>query len=88
MRSFAAAAFVGLASATLSNLEVEFINFISKFNKSYPSLQEYEMRLEQFALRYAEVQAHKNDTTATYQVAFNKFSDWTEAEFSKMLGGK
>jgi hypothetical protein len=46
MRSFAAAAFVGLASATLSNLEFEFINFISKFNKSYPSLQEYEMRLE------------------------------------------
>ena len=88
MRSFAAAAFVGLASATLSNMEFEFINFISKFNKSYPSLNEYEMIFEQFALRYAEVQAHKNDTTATYQVAFNKFSDWTEAEFSKMLGGK
>lgn len=34
------------------------------------------------------MQSHKNDTTATYQVAFNKFSDWTEAEFSKMLGGK
>lgn len=88
MKTFFAAALVGFASATLTNMEFEFIQFISKFNKNYPTMAAYETRLEQFAIRYNEMQAHKLNTEATFQIGFNKFSDYTEAEFSKMLGAR
>ena len=87
MKTFAAAALIAHDSA-ISEIEFQFVNWMGQFNKNYATVEEYQFRLGQFALRYEAIQEHKADPTLTYQVAYNKFSDWTEEEFSKLLGAK
>ena len=47
MKSFAFAALLGYTYA-LSELESTFLSYISAHGKSYPTLEEYEKRLEIF----------------------------------------
>lgn len=87
MRSFALAAFAGLAAAAhQSKLEYQFIQYIGQYNKQYATYEEYLFRMEQFAKKFAAIESH--DPNATYTVGFNKFSDWTEAEYKSILGLK
>ena len=83
MRSFAAAALIGAASA-ITQLEFDFMNYISAHGKSYANLAEYNSRFEMFAKKDAFIKAH--DPVATkYTVAHNKFSDWTDEEYKAIL---
>jgi len=48
MKSFVALALVGAASA-LDETTFKFMQYLSKQNKSYSSLEEFNMRLQNFA---------------------------------------
>jgi len=89
MKTLVLAVVTAIATATpMSEVEFRFINYVAKFNKSYGTKEEYAFRLEQFSLKDAEMQLIKADDTNTFTVSHNKFSDWTDYEFKKLLGYK
>jgi C1A family cysteine protease len=83
MKTFALAAIIASASA-MSQIESEFLGFITKFGKSYKSMAEYEMRLTNFAINHSVIHAH-NATESSYKLGLNKMSDWTEEEYKNIL---
>jgi C1A family cysteine protease len=71
----------------MSDVEFSFINYVAKFGKSYGTVEEYAFRLQQFTIKDVEMKII-NAEEATFQLAHNKFSDWTNAEYKKILGYK
>ena len=70
-----------------SQLEADFEKFISEYGKSYTTQSEYEFRKNVFKesiQQAAELQ--KLNPDATFGVTI--FSDWTEEEFSRLLGDR
>jgi C1A family cysteine protease len=86
MKSFVA---LTLAAAVSASTEVEsaFMSYITQYGKSYNTVAEYQFRLEQFARNHAIVVEH-NLTESSFQLGFNKMSDWTEAEYKSLLTAK
>ena len=81
---------VAAVSATDMNpIEFEFMKFIAKFNKNYGTIEEYTARLN----RFIEIDAFINEVNDpksehTHTAGHNKFSDWTEAEFERLMTEK
>jgi C1A family cysteine protease len=65
-------------------MESSFLYYITKFNKSYNSMEEYGLRLAEFAKKDAFIKAHDAQETG-FAVAHNQFSDWTDAEYKAIL---
>lgn len=88
MRTFAAIALAGFAAATpMADIEYKFINYVAKYGKSYGTKEEYAFRLERFAKIDAEI-IKINAEQSSFRLGHNKFSDYTEFEYKRMLGGK
>lgn len=86
MRSFAIAALAAVAAAASSE-EFEFMNYITKFNKSYQNAEEFAMRFENYLRHDAMIKAH-DAAVEGYTVAHNIFSDRSEAEMARRKGHK
>lgn len=76
-----------LTGTPFSDVERQFINFISEFKRSYYTKEEYEMRLTVFAQTVADIEAHDAVKTG-YRKGINQFSDMTHDEWKVMLGYK
>lgn len=78
-----------LLQSTESNIAPEvvkaFNKFVSKHHRSYITKDEYAARLSAFNTNYQLVKEHNAKETG-YQLGLNQFSDWTEEEYSKVLG--
>ena len=74
----------------LSGPEAAFNHYIAKYGKSYGTKEEYQFRLQQFLESYKLIMTHNAENSADHGffMGLNQFSDWTDAEFSKMLGAK
>jgi hypothetical protein len=83
MRTFAAIALTASVSA-LSAAEHKFMEFIVKYNKSYGTIEEFNFRFDQFMKMESVIESH-NNTPSSYVLAHNKFSDFTDFEFERML---
>jgi KDEL-tailed cysteine endopeptidase len=83
MKSFILAAVASSAMA-LSEIESAFLGYITEQGKSYSTVAEYEMRLRTFAVKHAYIQEH-NKLGESYKLGHNKFSDWTDEEYSSIL---
>jgi len=88
MRTIFAAVILGaIASAELmDSREFEFMKYIAKWNKSYGTREEFKARLARFIetdIFISEVNAP--DSEHTHTAGHNKFSDWTRAEYKRML---
>ena len=83
MKSFFAAAFVGAVSA--SKLSSDFMQFIVQHGKSYATVEEFELRKAIFAETHAAIEQLNNEESTSVH-AHNKFSDYTRAEYKKLLG--
>merc|ERR1719272_2784568 len=83
MKSFALAALVGAVCAA-SELESSFLMYITKFNKSYNSMEEYGLRLAEFTKKDSLIKAH-NAVETDFFLAHNQFSTWTDAEYKAIL---
>ena len=68
--------------------EQQFFNFVSSYNRFYGTRSEYEFRLEVFAKKLEEIEAHNADPNKTSTVGVNEFADRTPEEMRKMLGYK
>lgn len=84
-KSFAAIAFAGVASA-IDTETFEFMQYVSKFGKSYSNLDEFNMRLGLFTVRDKIIKEWNADETNTSRMGHNFLSDWTEAEQAKLRG--
>jgi len=83
MKSIAAIALIGAASAA-TEMESSFMAYITQFNKSYTTYEEFEHRFAQFVRNQSNIVSH-NASDSTFTLGLNQFSDWTEAEYSAIL---
>ncbi len=85
MKIFATSALLGAATA-FETSHFAYMKYLAQQGKSYKSLDDFNMRLELFAQRDAEIKAWNADKTHTSTVGHNFLSDWTPAE-QKALNG-
>jgi len=84
MKSFAFAAVAGITSA-LNSAEFEYMQYVAKFNKQSNDVDEFQVRMANFAIVDKFIQEH-NSTNATHTAGHNQFSDWSHAEYKSILG--
>lgn len=88
MKQFVALALVGAVSAQYNSVaDVNFMNYLARFGKSYNTIDEYLTRMELYLAKEAEILSI-NSKTSSYKVALNKYSDWTDFEFERLNGHK
>jgi KDEL-tailed cysteine endopeptidase len=88
MRSFLAAALAGAVSATaMDQNDFKFMRYIVEHGKEYATVEEYNMRKENFLFMDAEIaRINREQTTSVH--GHNFLSDWTREEYSKLMGLK
>ena len=72
----------------ITEQEESFLQWIVKFDKSYPTISEYKLRLDQFKQNLIKIESHNNDDSHGSKVGLNAFSDFTEDEYKRLLGYK
>merc|ERR1712010_270061 len=65
-----------------------YMQYVTEWGKSYGTKAEFSFRFEQYKNTQKKMDDHNADKRHGSTVAHNQFSDWTEAEFKKMLGYK
>jgi len=87
MKTFAVAAFAGVASA-LTSTELAYMNYLSTFGKQVNSVEEFGERMANFDLTNQFIEEHNSSSNSTWTAGHNQFSDWSRTEYKKMLGKK
>jgi cathepsin L len=59
-----------------------------EFSKRYSDPQEHEARRAIFEAQLKKIRLHNQDTTKTWKEGVNHMTDWTHAEFMRLMGGK
>ena len=87
MKNYFTANLVAAAVATRFDmkLNMEFMEYVSAYNKSYLTTEEFEARMNLFAAIDAEIKEH-NGTDSLYELGHNEFSDWTLYEKDMLKG--
>jgi hypothetical protein len=65
--------------------EMEYIRYVSKFGKAYSSVEEYGRRALIYIQNKAKIVEANARNGVTYKLGFNKFSDWTKEEYRNLL---
>ena len=67
-------------------MEFEYMKYVSEWNKSYATREEFETRMARWleADKFIKM-VNAPDSEYTHTAGHNNFSDWTEAEYKKML---
>jgi hypothetical protein len=86
-KSFTAIALSGVVSA-IDEPTFKFMQYVSQFNKSYASVDEFNARLALFTERDQFVTEWNADETNTHRVGHNRLSDYTEQELNNLNGIK
>lgn len=71
----------------MSTEDFEFMTFVTKYGKSYTTMDEFNLRLANFKKTDAAIKLI-NAAQNTHIAAHNKMSDWTHEEYQKLLGMK
>jgi len=87
MKSFALAAFAGVASA-LSTTELSYMNYLASFGKTISSVEEFAVRLNHYDDTHQFIEEHNSANGATWVAGHNQFSDMSRDEYKQMLGRK
>lgn len=80
-------ALVGYMQSPSDQFELEFTNYMTKFDKSYVTEDEYSFRRSIFNKNLEIINAH-NAKGLSWTLGINEFTDWTDAEYKSMLGLK
>ena len=90
MKTFALAALAGVSSATvMTQMDYEFMKYVSKFAKFYDTVEEFEARKINFRNVLADIEAQNArhaSGESLYKAGLNHLSDMHPEEFQKMLG--
>jgi len=85
--SFAVASLIAASQAMVGTHEFRFMEYVAKHNKAYKTVEEFNMRFENYMAIDAEIEAINHpDSGETHTAAHNKFSDWTREEYRAILG--
>jgi cathepsin L len=85
MKTFAFAAIAGLAAAEMTAEMTNYMNYISQYEKSYDSMEDFYGRFQLFQKTEANL-AKLNSKNSQATFGHNAFSDWTRQEYMSMLG--
>jgi cathepsin L len=75
-------------SERITDEEYSYMKYVSEFGKSYGTKAEFKFRLEQYKQTLKKMADHESNAAHGSTVAHNEFSDWTEAEYKRLLGYK
>jgi C1A family cysteine protease len=64
----------------------EFIGYLSRFQKNYATQAEFDERLKIYNSNKAKINKHNGRKDVTYRLGINKFADYTEEEYERLLG--
>jgi hypothetical protein len=67
-------------------VEQKFASHVAQFGHSFGTTEEYQFRLEQFAIKEAKIAEINNTNGGSFTVGHNQFSTWTDAEYKAILG--
>ena len=67
-----------------ANVKFAFQKYIATYNKSYQTIEEFEVRFENFAKTHAKIEEIRAQN-GTSQVGHNKFSDISQEEKDQLL---
>ena len=84
MQSITFAALVSVTAA-ISAGELEFANYIARFNKVYEDIEEFAMRFERFTYWHRVINEHNNSNGLNFTLGHNQFSDWSNKEYAAIL---
>ena len=68
-------------------LNAQFMQYVAEHGKSYGTIEEFEFRLARFMEQNAIIEEH-NAKNGSYTLGHNYMSDWTHAEYKRLLGYK
>ena len=86
MKTFALATLAGAVSASISNIELKFMNYLSAWGKQHATVEEFLTRLEYFATNDSQIERHNSMDGRNFSLGHNMFSDWSPVEYNQMLG--
>ena len=66
----------------------DFAQYVTKYGKNYGTVEEFQFRERLFNEKRATNAKINAQNSNTFTVGLNKFSDWTHAEYKKILGYK
>merc|ERR550514_568202 len=72
--------------STISPNEMQYMQYVTEWGKTYGTKEEFKFRLAQFEKTLAKIAEHQSNDAHTSTVGLNQFSDWTHEEFKKILG--
>ena len=84
MKSFTFAALAYAASA-ISSDELEFLNYVARYNKVYEEIKEFALRFERFVYWHGVINEHNSSNGPNFILGHNQFSDWTNEEYAAIL---
>ena len=84
MKTFALAILAGVSSA-ISTDDFAFMQYVTKFEKNYDNVEDFEARKFLFNATSAKIE-ELNAKNSSYRAAHNHMSDWTHEEYRSMLG--
>merc|ERR1712032_1772227 len=73
-------------SERITEEEMMYMQYVTEYGKSYGTKAEFEFRLEQFKKTLAKMAEHNAQNEHQSTVGHNQFSDWTDAEYKRLLG--
>ena len=84
MQSIAFAILTSTAAA-ISADELQFANYVARFNKVYGDIEEFAMRFENFLYWHRVINDHNNSNGPNFNLGHNQFSDWSNEEYVAIL---
>ena len=85
MKAFAAIALFGAVNA-MDNHLAGFMKYISTHSKSYANIDDFNMRFQNWLATEQFIQETNSNSSNTFTVGHNKFSDFTAAERKNLTG--
>jgi C1A family cysteine protease len=79
--------FTAVLVAAVAANEAAFMEWVNEWGKSYGTREEFEFRMERFMEVESQIMANRF-SNATWELGHNMFSDYTEAEYKRLLGYK
>jgi len=75
-------------SERITEEEMMYMKYVTEYGKSYGTKAEFEFRLDQFKKTLNKMALHNSDNSHKSTVGHNQFSDWTDAEYKRLLSYK
>ena len=77
-----------LYGTALTAEDFEFIKYVASHGKSYATKEEFEYRSVLFKDNLAKIKAENLNKENTFTLGINKFADWSNDEYKRLLDYK